>query len=208
MPTIISGEIEGKAATLNNPLPTYTSVIDENGVKSKILGDTIFQGAPIVITPEHHEIHCGDSYTAHRIVDLANGASDNVLITVPNETGTGQSQKLYHLNVRGSNEGEVIWYMYEAPTTTDNCTAIANYNRNRNSSNTTGLTTYHTPTITDDGTLILVAHSGSGKGVGGDRKSEEIVLKNNTKYLLRCTNQTALANYITWQLDHYIHPGI
>ena len=184
-------------------------LIDEFGNTAQMLGDNYYQGSPIVIDVEHHEIHCGDSYRAIRKVDLGNGASDNILITVPNETGTELTQKKYHLTIQLDTELEADYSFYEAPTTTANGTAMTFYNRNRNSAFTTGLTIHHTPTVTADGTLLDGDHWGSGRNAGGAQRGElEWVLKNNTKYLLRITNSTSNNNYISWKIDHYIHPGV
>jgi hypothetical protein len=192
----------------NSALKVSPYLVDEFGSIGRMLSDNYFLGAPVVINSEHHEIHCGDSYLVSRIVDLGNGASDDILIIVPDEAGSGQSQKLYHFLPRGASEAEVIWYLYEAPTVSANGTAMTAFNRNRNSAFTSDLEHYHTPTVTTVGTLISTDHAGSGRGTGGEARSEEFVLKNNTKYLLRVTNQTASNNYIDWHLNHYIHPGI
>ncbi len=199
-------EFDPAVATNVNKLNIAPYLVDEFGVYSHMLSDNIFSGSPVVISTEHHEIHCGDSYLGCRVADLPNGGTDSILIIVPNETGT--PQKLYHFLPNTTNESETIWYLYEAPVTSANGTTITQYNRNRNSLNTTGLQLFHTPTITNLGTLICIRHSGSGRGIGGEDRSEEFVLKNNTKYLLQAINQTAVNNHITWELNHYIHPGI
>lgn len=185
-------------------------MVDEFGVVStEQLGDNYFSGVPVFIDEEHHEIHCGDSYSVSRSVDLANGASDDILVIVPNEQGTGQNQKLYHLLISYLTELETHYYLYEGPTVTGNGTQLTAYNRNRNSLNTTGLTFYFGPTVTGTGTLIKERHHGSGRSSGSDtRDAGEWVLKNNTSYLIRLTNATANNNYISWDIQHYVHPGI
>lgn len=183
-------------------------LIDEFGVQSQMLGDNLFQGSPIVIDTAHHEIHCGDMFVATRAVDLANGASDVLHIVVPNETGTMLTQKKYHFLVNFDTEAEAELNIYEGPTTSNDGTAMSKVNRERNSSLLSSLGIYHTPTSSVDGTLIYTKHLGSGRSSGGGDRSAEFVLKNNTKYLLRLTNSTATNNYISWEINHYIHPGI
>lgn len=189
-------------------MQAQTVIIDEFGNQAQSLGDNVFQGAPIMLDVAHHEIHCGDMYVTTRAVDLGNGASDTIHIVVPNETGTTLTQKKYHLTFSWDVELEAEINIYEEPTTSNDGTPLTKINRERNSTYTSSLGIYHTPTSSVDGTLIYTKHLGSGRNSGGQDRSEEFVLKNNTKYLLRITNSTALANYISWELNHYIHPGI
>ena len=194
----------------NASLKVSPYITDEYGEVARLLGDNIFQGALITIPVEHHEIHCGDSYEAMYHVDLANGATQDFLIVVPNETGTGQDQKLYHCKCIMDSEAEVSVSIYEGATASANGTAITSVNRNRNSTNTDTLGIYHTPTITSVGTLLWGPwHLGSAKTIGGNRsRDSEYVLKNNTVYLVRIINQTTGVNYINVEFDYYVHPGI
>jgi len=210
---IVGGQIKLKTAENDvvgaaHPLQVIPYLEDENGVQGKMLSDNMFLGAPVILNSEHHEIHCGDSFVTSRVVDLGNGASDDLLIVVPNEAGTGQSQILYHLLANIDVETESLVYLYEGPTTSANGTQITSYNRERNSALTAGMSVYYGPTVSATGTQLQVAHLGSGRLVGRSGRSEEFVLKNNTKYLLRVTNLTANNNYISWELNHYRHPGI
>ena len=182
-------------------------LVDEYGVNAQMLGDNLFAGSPVIIESEHHEIHCGDSYTVCRTADLTNGAVDTIIINVPNETGT--PQKNYHTVITIVTEAEVQFDLYEGATTAADGTGITAYNRNRNSALTTGLTFFHTPTTPAGGTLICSRHWGTGRNSGGDsRGMQEFILKNNTKYRLVLTNATATNNYISWEIDHYVHPGV
>jgi len=192
----------------NTQLKVSPYIVDEYGAYGHILGDNIFRGAIITIPPEHHEIHCGDSYVSTRVADVGNGATDELLIIVPNETGTGQDQKLYHLVVEGICESEGEWELFESPTVSNNGTALSVLNRNRNSTNTDYLGIYHTPTTSADGTSLEKIHVGSGKGIGGEGRTDEWVLKNNTIYLARFTNFTTSSNHATWRLNYYVHPGV
>ncbi len=174
-----------------------------------MLGDDVFQGAPVLIDVDHHEIHCGDSFMATRTVDLGNGAIDTTIITVPNEPGTGQTQKKYHMVMNISVEVEASIELYEGATTDADGTTIPQYNRDRNSAFVTGLVITHTPTTPAGGTLIQAKQLGSGKSSGGESRGQnEIILKNNTKYRLVVTNATTKNNYVSYELNHYIHPGV
>lgn len=182
----------------------YPILTDEFGVESQAASDNVFAGAALVIDVDHHEIHCGDSYMATRSVDLGNGAADTIILNVPNE-----SIRRYHMVLAVTSELECNLDIYEGATTVADGTALTQYNRDRNSANTTGITTFHTPNTPAGGTLIETRHWGSGKSSGGEtRGQQEIILKNNTKYRLVATNSTTSSNYISWEINHYVHPGI
>lgn len=193
----------------NDQLRVAPIIADEYGETGLMLGDNIFQGALVAISPEHHEIHCGDSYECSYIEDLGNGATRDILIVVPDEEGEGQTQKLYHLLGMVSVEAETTIRFYEGPTFSAAGTAIDVFNRNRNSSNADLLAVTYGPTITGTGTQLQVDKLGSGKSIGGTAsRQEEWLLKNNTAYLLRVTNDTTSNNFIDVKLNYYVHPGI
>lgn len=185
-------------------------IADESGSYGGVLSDTIFHGALVTIATDHHEIHDGGSYVASRVADLGSGASDTILIIVPDD-----NTKRYHLVSSYGAELESHFDFYEdatlSATTSATGTAITSFNRERNSSKTSALGIYHSPVLATaggDGTKIFEKHAGSGKQEGTElRGSEEFVLKNNTKYVLRLTNSTTSNNYIGWELNYYIHPG-
>lgn len=188
----------------DNYLQTSVMVTDELGVRNSILGDTLYAGAPVVMDVEHHEIHCGDSFVVTRSVDLGNGATDTLIINVPNE-----AVKLYHMTININTESESDFNIYEGATTAADGTTLTSYNRNRNNALTSSLVITHTPTTPSGGTLIYTEHWGAGKSSGGEtRGQQEFILKNNTKYRVTITNSTTTNNYVSWKLNYYIHPGV
>lgn len=149
----------------------------------------------------HHEIHEGDAFTASYKVDVANGANLDLLIVTPN------TDKRIHFTYVVEVELETDGAFYENVTATAG-TAVAAYNRDRNSLTAATLVVTHTPSaITEGTTIIRSGHYGSGKTIGGnDRTVNEIILKKNTKYLLRLTNVIANAtNYMSVRLNWYEH---
>jgi hypothetical protein len=207
MPTVDS---DGKLNTAN-------FILDEYGNQNQTLGDNCFKGVPISIASEHHEIHCGDSYTAHHTADLTNAASLLYIITTPdwgnpvvgNDEFGNQAVKVAHLAFEVTGESETIVEFFEAPTVSVAGSAVAVLKRNRNSAKEDYLTITQGATTTDNGTELDKAQFGSGRGVGGNvGRSEEWILKNNTKYLLRVTNNTANNNYHTVRFQYYVHAGI
>jgi hypothetical protein len=208
VPVRLAVDANGKISVEN----LNTLIVDEFGVVAPtFLGDNIFQGSIITISPEHHEIHCGDSYEMTHSIDLTNGQIYNVLIIVPNATGTGQAQKLWHFKGEVDTEAEALIEFFEAPTYSAAGTGLTSVNRNRQlaATYTDSLGITHTPTLTGDGTRIYVKRIGSGKTSGGSAsRSDEFVLKNNTAYLLRVTNATTTANWCNFDLNYYVHPGV
>lgn len=201
-------EFDGAVATNINKLNVAPFFVDENGVYSQALGDNYFAGSAVMIDVDHHEIHCGDSIVMSHAVDLGNGAVRDILIAVPNPEITA---KRYHFYIDIITESEADYKLYESTTISNVGTAIAAYNRNRQNPVVAEneVLFYHTPTVTDVGTLIEECHWGSGRGVGGEsRGMHEFVLKNNTKYMIRLTNATSNNNYICIKVNYYVHPGV
>ena len=152
------------------------------------------------VTYAHHEIHEGDMYTTCNVTDLANGATVNILIRTPN------TLKWSHLLWDLDHELEATVTFYEAATVTANGTELMARNRDRNSSNTAGTKIYVGPTVTAVGTQLCRVQQGAGNKAGGsDRAENEWVLKQNTVYLLRITNNTANNNLISTRLIWYEH---
>lgn len=181
------------------PLPTEITSIDYVSGKSGIDSST---ETLQTIEYEHHEIHSGSSYTTDRDIELANGASGDILLITPDTTK--YAHFFYELEV----EAEAQFTIWEAPTATAG-TAMNAINRNRNLTATkpATMTLSHTPTgITTGSTIIRQHHLGAGKTLGGGaRGSHEFVLKRNTKYLIRTTNLTVSDNWVSIILNWYEH---
>lgn len=195
--------------TEDHPGNVYPVCHDEFGIESKLLGDNLYQGCLLTMPVEHHEIHCGDSYESRVTGDLTNGQVINYSIIVPNSTGSGQTLKLFHLKLTIDTEAEALIQIYKDSTLSNNGTPITIFNRNHNSALVDYLGFNVTPTITTDGTLFYTKRIGSGKTFGGQAGREnEIILKNNSKYLIRITNATTSDNYYNIEMDYYVHPGV
>jgi len=183
---------------------------DEYGNSARLLSDNLFQGALITIPVEHHEIHCGDSYVCTHIEDVAGSASHLFLVEVPLLSGSYPSQdhKTFHAVFEGYHESEGEWNLYEAPTVSTSGNVLTVRNRNRESGNTDFLNVWEGAAVSDNGDFLEGMHTGAGKGVGGEGRTDEWILKNNTQYLVSFTNAVATANHITFRLNYYVHPGI
>lgn len=194
--------------------PVYSQIIDSNGeiitidsTTGAIATQVVDSNGNIIIIEdralvfmdwEHYKIHEGDTYTIIQTTDLGNGGVRDILVVPPNTAVRA------HLIWEIEHELETSIQFYRGTTYTDNGTAIVSFNRNGNSLNTATTLVYHTPTITNAGTLIGTIQQGDGKKAGGsDRESNEFILKQGTAYLIRITNLTVNNNLIFLKLNWY-----
>ena len=152
----------------------------------------------------HSEIHNGNHYVVRNYEALAKAATRDVLIVTPNTT------EWAHLVIEvETTAAPVVGTLYEATVTSANGTLDVAKNRNRNFANDNTTLIYNSPTVTSVGTMLFSSYMGGGKGIGGRaRDIEEIILKQNTKYLLRMTEQNIAVTVINWVLDWYEHTSI
>lgn len=152
----------------------------------------------------HAELHGGTHYFSRGYVTLAGNAVQNLLVVTPN------TEKWAHMVVQATGEdGTVIFETFEGAVTSNNGTRDNERNRNRNSPDNNTTLVYLNPTITSDGSSLGSSKFGSGKtSGGGGRDSEEVILKQNTKYVFRITNATVSSNTVNWVLDWYEHTNI
>lgn len=139
---------------------------------------------------EHYQIHQGNSFSAAAYSTVGAASVWEFIVTTPNTAVW--AHLIWEL------QGTLVTTidMYEDATTSDDGTEITSYNRNRNSATTTAVKMYHTPTLTSDGNLIYTEKFGVSAGgfvrIGGkSRASQEIVLGQGKKYLVRVTSGTA-----------------
>ena len=170
-------------------------VVDSDGDIITIDENT---GAIATIEWEHHQLHEGNTFTILEVTDLGNGAVRDILVVSPDTT------EWAHLVWEIEHELETSIQFYRDTTYTDNGTEITSFNRNGNSTNTATTLVYHTPTITNVGTLVGTIQQGNGKKAGGsDRTSNEFILKQNTAYLIRINNLTVNNDIIFMKLNWY-----
>jgi len=152
-------------------------------------GQETLTGYSAVIDSDHAYIHDGIAYTA--IIDLGTiSAATKIGFTTP----TVASGKYVHWRPIGlqTSADYVKFELYEGDSFTGG-TAASVINRNRLSSNTTGMQNFDSGvTVTPAGTVIQ--HGGVGtsgnpatRSGGGGSAAEEIVLKQNTDYVVQIT---------------------
>ena len=175
--------------------------IDEDGHEhsfDELLIRDAMSGKLVAIEYEHSQIHEGIMFTILEVTDLTNGATRDLFVISPDTT------KWTHLVWEIEHELETTIQFYLGTTYSAIGTEITSFNRNGNSGNVATTKVYHTPTITDVGTLIGTIQQGDGKKAGGsDRLSNEFMLKQGAVYLVRITNATASNNLISVKLNWY-----
>jgi len=156
-------------------------------------------GALMTIDIVHHEIHEGLHFFGSYSAVKNAGETLDIHIVTPN------SIRRMHLMAEVSAQGSGVMIWNSGVLTSDNGTALGILNSNRNSSKTTTLLAYHTPTVTNAGTTLITKIVGAGgaqKLGGSNSQRDEIILKANTKYLLRFTSD-GNSNTIAWNFSFY-----
>lgn len=168
------------------------------------LEEVIFDGAVVGIAFPHYEIHEGDSFTYGdtHIIAKNTQAPDHLIVT-PNST------KFAHFTLAiGSTGGQIMLEVFENATCSDNGDLEPLFNRNRNSNKTPTTILYEDPTCSSTGTTIFHATYGvdEKKSAGGEgRGTQEWILKANTKYLVRVTEEDVANTVVNLEFDWYEH---
>lgn len=141
--------------------------------------------ALVILEHAAHEVLDGNSFYVEYVdITMDDTNTIMILLVTPNTT------KYAHAIVGCAGTKGLTLQFYEDTTTTDDGTALTEFNRNRNSSIAATVVATHTPTIGANGTLLQTRYAGSsGKyaEAGASRGLNEWILKANTKYLLKLT---------------------
>jgi len=157
-----------------------------------------------MIEYEHHEIHSGSSFmVTYFDADVDSTETSDILLVTPNTTKWG------HLIWEISGTLVTTVYIYEAATTSADGTGLTEVNQDRNSSTAATIVATHTPSVTSAGTEIYSKSFGTSSGPnaksgGLSHADMEIILKQNTKYLIRVDSDTD-NNRISFVLRWYEH---
>jgi hypothetical protein len=152
----------------------------------------------------HNRIHEGKHFFDCNFIDIANNSQYELIIITPNTAE--HANIVWFFQFEGEGELEIK----EGVTFDATGTEITPINNNRNSSTINSTLLYHTPTNATGGSYICHQRVGSGRTAGGDRRSdEEVILKQNTNYLIRAINRIAGSpNLFNWKLEWYEHTRI
>jgi len=175
---------------INTYYPHTGRFLDENSESRNVV--ELVTGAFKGITSDHANIHNQEGYGISVINEsLANNGTILVEFTTPDERYVHLKQYIPYTN-QSSGKFEII----EAPTLTTGSTALTAYNRSRvGTPPTCGCVLKSDPTGISGGTLletILIGQGGVGSGARGGQTTIDIeyVLKQETTYLFRLTNDS------------------
>lgn len=162
-------------------------------------------GSMMTASWEHRTIHDGKHFFYQDSITLASAASQSYLIQTPN------NGDLAHMTFVLDGTAITHFFLYETSDYVGSDTVTA-FNNNRMSSNLPGLSIYKDAVASGSiGTLIKQYKSGTAGGVSRTqshtRSDDEVMLKSNTKYLLRAYSGTA-DNLVNVKFLWYEHESL
>jgi len=162
-----------------------------------------YANALTVLDENHRMIHDGFMFTGWaRDETVAIGAKFYMLLQVP--AHTFPHLQIFEVNADGA---PLVYDLHEGTTFSSAGTAVTMFNRNRNSSNAAKTVVTHSPTVTDEGTVIdlhYVPSTGVGQtGIIDQSTWGEFVLAPNTNYLIGIHNDSGQARDITMNIGLY-----
>lgn len=152
---------------------------------------------------EHYEIHEGDHYFCSCVQAVAGSATIDYVLEI--------KAKPVHLvfSVFGNDAG-ISGGTYENVVANEDGTVLLPHNNNRLSSNVATLVERLNPTgvVITNALLFRSFRSGTGgnpsqRQSGSVERSREVILKPNTKYLIRTTNLSTSTNNISFDFSWY-----
>jgi len=206
---LLSGCVAGTVADPVNANLTATQDDAQVTIQGKT-SDTTYQAPRIdsnthtlkTITYPHSEEHDGNAFFLNSNDDImADG--ENFTITVE----TPDTAEWMHLTFTTEGILATHTYVYEGVTVSVNGSVVIPFNRDRNSTNTCGGIFRINDTTADLGTLLWQWHSGSKRESGISMEGQEIILKQNTKYLFVIESE-ANNNAASGQLNWYVHTNL
>lgn len=142
-----------------------------------------------VMEMEHHKIHDSKHFTCQCYDDDVDAATPKYF-----HIKTGATKECHYIFEIHASKNWLIEF-FEAPTTTADWTQATAYNNDRKSAVTAETTCYADPTVTADGTRLLVnvigTDSASPIGWSGwaTTRGREFILEASTSYLVKFTAQ-------------------
>lgn len=178
------------AVTARTQTPTGYVLRVQSGVHD------VIAGLPVQIDYGQHQIHESEAWHYDiYVASLGVGASKNIRLVVPNISVPGDvpvAARMPHFRFAVDAADGIDVFLYEAPTFSANGTQRTPLNLDFNYAGAGAqLQVWEDPTVTATGTQkdrsgVLVSAAGKA---GGKTSIDEMILKNNTQYLLRVTSQ-------------------
>lgn len=152
----------------------------------------------VLIAEPHHEIHEQRMYFYTDCITLGSSVVQDYMLTVP---GTAIRR---HLIFSFAGTGQITMALFEGGDR-DGTILQTTYNHDRDSSSVSALTVHKGVSGGSvDGTDIHPDCGGSNTKAGVIERNREILLKTNTKYIIRITSGAA-SNLINFHLHWYEH---
>lgn len=146
------------------------------------------------ISNEFSEINNSKHFFGKSFVDFDGGADETqyFMFRTPNTDMRIHAKASFYANV----EFEI--YIFEDATVSDDGVDFPTYNNNRDSSNGNQLKAFAAPTVTDEGTRIWSAKTGSRRASTGVSPgfNYEIVAKTSTVYVFKIVKKEVTIGYI------------
>lgn len=161
-------------------------------------------GSYVVIDKDHHEIHEGESYFHSDFYTVAASGSLNFVFQI-------DGKNLHYIYTINSDQAGYTFVTFEGVTSDNNGTLITprNHNREYADASTGVLRLNPTNIVTTGATQLRRGYAGTATNpaqrTGGSViRTSEVILKKNTKYLLRITNlSSSVTNDIQVGMDWY-----
>jgi len=155
----------------------------------------------ITIDEAHEQIHEGNHFFLASYATINAGSSLSFCIEVPDST------KRVHMTYQVGTTGLTTTEFFEGSDLTMDGTEMTIQNSNRNSATTSIMTIEGNCTISNMGTLYSTQKFGvldtPSKSLGGEYgRDNELIFKNNTKYVYRITSGSA-GNVINYRAYWY-----
>lgn len=148
---------------------------------------------------EHHEIHDGSHYYICDFQSLANAAVVDFTVITPD------TAERIHMIFQIEGTGAVSLTIREGAVVDAAGSAVSTFNNRRDSINTSNITARVGDTYTSEGAIVFRSYSGANKESGVIGRSREIILDQDSTYIFRITNETALANIVSYCSEWYEH---
>lgn len=155
-----------------------------------------------VIDYNHLQIHEGENFFYSNYITLGNGAVGNFVL----ECGNKDVHFVFALS---SDIAGFSFVTYEGATADADGSLITIYNNNRASGNISKAKLRYNPSNIVTGSVLLrngkvgTATNPANRTGGSVTRSDEVILKANTKYLLRITNLSTSNNDINIGMSWY-----
>jgi hypothetical protein len=150
-----------------------------------------------VVDYEHAAVHSGAHFTiAGYDESLGMDETVELVITTPDTTVWA------HLNLSVSAGYKTVVDVYEGSSGLTGGSTITPINNDRNSLTESDMVVTKDPTAITDGTLLMGFVTSLSQNMGLMQRPHEIILKQDTTYLIRITGREA-GNPVSWHLNWY-----